>query len=47
MPQPVTRLNPGDHAPEISVTDIHGELTPLAPWWANGPTLLTFLRHFG
>lgn len=43
----VIRLNIGDRAPEISVLDTQGTVTPLSSLWANGPTLLTFLRHFG
>lgn len=41
------RLKPGDKAPDISVTDIHGQPVELARYWPNGPTLMTFLRHFG
>jgi hypothetical protein len=42
-----SRLQIGDAAPAITVLDIHGQPTPLAPYWAGGLTLLTFLRHFG
>lgn len=41
------RLEIGDPAPDITVTDIHGTPVQLAAGWSDGPTLLTFLRHFG
>lgn len=41
------RLKIGDKAPAITVLDIHGQPTPIAPYWVSGPTLMTFLRHFG
>jgi hypothetical protein len=41
------RLKIGDKAPDITALDIHGQPTPIAPYWAGGPTLMTFLRHFG
>lgn len=40
-------LKPGDPAPDITVSDIHGAPAQLAAYWTNGPTLVTFLRHFG
>lgn len=41
------RLKIGDLAPPITLEDTHGQ--PVAPsqYWAKGPTLMTFLRHFG
>ncbi|MBL8162871.1 MAG: hypothetical protein JNJ61_12860 [Anaerolineae bacterium] len=47
MAQTVTRLKIGDHAPEVELDDIQGQPSSLTPYWTNGPTLLTFLRHFG
>lgn len=44
---PAQRLNPGDHAPDITLLDVHGQPVQLATYWSHGPTLLTFLRHFG
>jgi peroxiredoxin len=41
------RLKPGDHAPDITLLDVHSKPVQLANYWSNGPTLLTFLRHFG
>lgn len=41
------RLSVGDLAPSASVIDIHGNSVELKDLWANGPTVLTFLRHFG
>jgi len=40
-------LKVGDPAPNITVLDVQGQPTALAGYWTNGPTLLTFLRHFG
>lgn len=40
-------LKLGDHAPDIIVSDIHGQPVELASYWQNGPTLVSFLRHFG
>ena len=40
-------LKTGDPAPDITVTDIHGAPVQLAEYWSGGPTLVTFLRHFG
>ncbi|MCK6578855.1 MAG: hypothetical protein L6Q98_12180 [Anaerolineae bacterium] len=41
------RLQAGDQAPQITVTDVHGAPAALADRWSNSPTLITFLRHFG
>jgi hypothetical protein len=43
----IDRLQPGDTAPQVVVLDGTGEPLHLAHLWPNGPTLLTFLRHFG
>jgi hypothetical protein len=43
----VVRLKVGDPAPEITVLDINNQPVKLADYWASGPTLLSFLRHFG
>jgi hypothetical protein len=37
----------GDAAPNVTVTDPQGQPVTLDHFWANGPTLITFLRHFG
>ncbi|MDX1994139.1 MAG: hypothetical protein SF029_17260 [bacterium] len=41
------QLNIGDQAPTFLLTDQNGNQVELEQLWANGPTLLTFLRHFG
>jgi hypothetical protein len=41
------KLQPGAPAPPGQVVDIHGQRVMLEALWASGPTLLTFLRHFG
>ena len=41
------RLQVGEAAPDIVVTDRTGAPVALADRWAQGPTLVTFLRHFG
>ena len=41
------RLEIGDPAPDITLSDVHGAPVQLADFWSGGPTLLTFLRHFG
>ena len=41
------RLKVGDQAPPITVEDIHGQVLDPAQYWAKGPTLMSFLRHFG
>ncbi len=40
-------LKIGAAAPDATVLDIHGQPVSLAALWPDGPTLLTFLRHFG
>jgi peroxiredoxin len=40
-------LEIGDKAPDITVSDIHGEPVDIASFWKSGPTLISFLRHFG
>lgn len=40
------RLRPGDAAPDARVMSASGEVA-LASLWADGPVVLTFLRHFG
>jgi hypothetical protein len=42
-----TKLKIGDAAPDADVLDSHGQPISLADVWPAGPTLLTFLRHFG
>lgn len=41
------RLQPGDQAPDGICLDINGQAQDLSEVWADGPVLLTFLRHFG
>jgi hypothetical protein len=45
--KPEPRLNIGDAGPAISVIDSDSKEIAIASLWANGPTILTFLRHFG
>jgi peroxiredoxin len=42
-----TTLKPGDAAPDATLLDVNGNPVSLADLWPQGPTLLTFLRHFG
>jgi hypothetical protein len=41
------RLQVGDAAPEWALLGMDGQAVTLSSLWAHGPTLLTFLRHFG
>ena len=41
------RLNVGEAAPDYALLDDAGNPVSLSELWANGPTVLTFLRHFG
>lgn len=41
------KLQVGDRAPDGLVIAIDDAEQPLAELWADGPILLTFLRHFG
>jgi hypothetical protein len=41
------KLKIGELAPDASVIDVNNEAVLLASLWSEGPTLLTFLRHFG
>ena len=40
-------LNVGDSALDATLLDQKGDSYQLSDLWQNGPTLLTFLRHFG
>lgn len=40
-------LDPGTAAPDGVALDIDENEVQLASLWEKGPTLLTFLRHFG
>ena len=40
-------LKVGDKAPTITVSDKQGKPVELASFWDKGPTLVSFLRHFG
>lgn len=44
---PAPRLTVGSPAPDSLLLDIDGQPATLAARWPDGPTLLTFLRHFG
>jgi peroxiredoxin len=37
----------GMSAPDFILTDKDGAAVSLANLWQSGPTVLTFLRHFG
>jgi peroxiredoxin len=41
------QLSIGSQAPDAVLLDENGNNTALKSLWENGPTLLTFLRHFG
>jgi peroxiredoxin len=41
------RLSIGAPAPDFTLLGVDGQPVALASLWANGPTVLTFLRHFG
>ncbi|MFW5748259.1 MAG: hypothetical protein ACOCYT_01460 [Chloroflexota bacterium] len=41
------RLQPGSPAPTVNLIDEAGVSVNLSHLWSQGPTLLTFLRHFG
>lgn len=41
------RLAVGETAPDVMLMDAEGQRVSLAQRWAAGPTVLTFLRHFG
>lgn len=41
------KLKPGDAARDGMAVDVEGQAVPLSSFWAEGPILLTFLRHFG
>jgi peroxiredoxin len=41
------KLQPGDQAPNGVAVNVDEREISLADYWAEGPVLLTFLRHFG
>jgi peroxiredoxin len=41
------RLSIGDSAPDYALKSSTGHEVSLSQLWAEGPTVLTFLRHFG
>ncbi len=47
MTNTAPRLTLGQPAPDVTLVDIHNQPVQLAGFWANGPTLLNFLRHYG
>jgi hypothetical protein len=42
-----SRLQIGASAPNLVLAGVQNQPVNLADVWLNGPTLLTFLRHFG
>lgn len=44
---PVITLESGDAAPSVQMIDSNALTVNLDGLWQSGPTLLTFLRHFG
>lgn len=44
---PAPQLQIGDRAPDFSALDVHGNAVEASSLWPHGPTLLTFLRHYG
>ena len=43
----IARLQVGSAAPNLVLANVQNTTSSLADLWANGPTVLTFLRHFG
>lgn len=41
------RLKVGDPAPAVEVKNLDEQELSVEELWSQGPTLLTFLRHFG
>jgi len=41
------QLRAGLPAPETQVYNADGQAVSISTLWADGPILLTFLRHFG
>jgi peroxiredoxin len=41
------QLQPGDSAPDISLTATDGSSIQIASLWNGAPVVLAFLRHFG
>lgn len=42
-----SRLQIGMSAPDLMLLNVQNQPINLADLWPTGPTLLTFLRHFG
>jgi len=40
-------LTVGDRAPDVVLLRADGQPVPLSSFWAHGPAVLVFLRHFG
>lgn len=40
-------LNVGDPAPDLELVRADGQPTRLSDFWARGPVVLVFLRHYG
>ncbi len=41
------RLQIGMPAPNLRLVDVEDQPVSVSDLWPNGPTVLTFLRHFG
>ncbi len=41
------QLSVGMPAPDFTLTDKSGQSVVLSSLWQQGPTIVTFLRHFG
>lgn len=40
-------VQPGDRAPDLELGDTSGAMRRLSEFWAQGPALMIFMRHFG
>jgi len=40
-------LNVGDRAPDVELLRTDGQSVRLSDFWARGPAVLVFLRHYG
>ena len=40
-------VQPGDLAPDVELPDTSGEPRHLSEFWARGPAIVIFMRHFG
>lgn len=44
---PVAHPQPGEVAPDVTLTDDTGATVQLSEFWSRRPTVLLFVRHFG